>query len=138
MAANFMDGTTLGTRLALRDKIIASLEHIGVSSDHRADVEAMWRRGIGIIYHRGIRHLLLGGELGRPRENATKEQREVAKEFLELMDFESWTAPTPQQTRQFFARHSGYQTKEIDTLIDDYESYVQTGELRRREVFVKL
>lgn len=47
MAGNFFDGTTLETRLDLHDRLIHSLEEIGVQPTKIAEADHRWRKGLG-------------------------------------------------------------------------------------------
>ena len=95
-------------------------------------------KGIGVIYHRGIRHLLqenhkhdaITGKV--PPEILT-----ALEEFQDLLQFKKWQAPTPDQMEEFI-QGKGLMTPEIAALISDYRSFVNTGEIKRRDVFVQL
>jgi hypothetical protein len=126
MADSFFDGTTLETRLSLHDRLISNLEEIGVSKAQIENSDAMWKRGVGIIYHRGIGALLKG---------ITSKQ--VLDEFQVLLKFEDWKAPSSNDMRQFIEQ-KGLMKPEIDELLNDYREFEKTGILRRRDVFVKL
>ena len=102
MAGNFMKGTTLENRLDLHDEIVKSLISIGVSKQQIEEATKMWNKGVGIIYHRGIRVALEG----RKKPNlvntqASDEVRAASNEFLELIEFDKWKAPTPDEIEKF-------------------------------------
>lgn len=63
MAGNFFDGTTLETRLNLHDQLIVNLKEIGASNRQIQKADRMWRKGIGVTFHRGIRNALEGREV---------------------------------------------------------------------------
>lgn len=60
MAGNFMSGTTLERRLHLHDQSIENLKEIGASKKQIEKADEMWRRGVGIIFHRGIHAAVAG------------------------------------------------------------------------------
>jgi len=138
MAANFMDGTTLETRLNLHDQLISALKEIGLNEDKIKDADEMWAKGIGIIYHRGIRELLQENHKHDPiTGRVSPEILTALEEFQDLLHFKYWQAPTPDQMQEF-VQGKGLMTPEIAALISDYRSFVNTGEIKRRDVFVQL
>lgn len=138
MASNFMSGTTLKTRLDLHDQIISNLREIGVSEGKIDEADEMWRRGIGIIYHRGIRHKLDDRKKSnQPNDEAKKKVLEVSEEFQNLIKFEEWQAPSSSEMKAFIGR-KGIMDQEIVDLIDDYSHFETTGNIKRRELFVEL
>lgn len=138
MAGNFMDGTTLGKRLDLHDQLIVNLENIEASPEqiHKADI--MWRNGIGVIFHRGIRAALEGRE--NPHQINAKAEKHVldaSNEFQNLLDFPNWMAPSPKEIEEF-ANDKGVMNPMVEELLKDYSEFMQSGTFRRRDVFVKL
>lgn len=138
MADNFMDGTTLETRLTLHDQLISNLKDIGVSSAQIEEADEMWKRGVGVIFHRGIRHTLEGRK-EKNQINTTADQvvLEASREFQDLLQFDEWKAPSSDEMRHFI-EGKGLMNSEIEDLLNDYKMFETTGELKRREVFIKL
>lgn len=138
MAANFVGGTTLRTRLDLHDQIIASLKEIGVSDDNIRNAETMWRKGVGVIYHRGI-HCALEGRTNPNIINmkASPELRKASDEFQNMQDFKQWQVPSPDEMESFI-EEKGFMNDSVRELINDYRYFLETGDIRRREVFEKL
>ncbi|MGV1098718.1 hypothetical protein ACUUL3_04825 [Thiovibrio sp. JS02] len=102
MAGNFMDGMTLEKRLELHDQVIASLKGIGASENQIRNADEMWKRGIGIVFHRGIRVAIEGRE--NPHQVNAKAEKHVldaSKEFQSLLQFSEWKAQTSEQMRAF-------------------------------------
>ncbi len=138
MAGNFMSGTTLKKRLDLHDQLISNLKDIGASEKQIKKADEMWRKGIGIIFHRGIRVALEGRE--NPHQINTQAQKhvlEASKEFQDLLKFDEWKTPSSDELREFINR-KGVMNPEVDELLKDYSEFEKSGKFRRRNVFVKL
>jgi hypothetical protein len=138
MAGNFFDGTTLTTRLGLHDRLIRSLEEIGVPQPQIDGADRMWRSGVGVIYHRGIHHILEG----RTQKNhvnfkADPVLLETSKQFQDLLCFDKWQAPSSSDMKAFI-EGKGLMTDELAGLLNDYAQFEKTGKLRRQDVFVTL
>jgi len=125
MSDYFFDGTTLENRLDLHDRLIFNLEEIGVSKAIIENVDAMWKRGVKVIYCNRITALL---------KEVTSKQ--ILDEFKGLLKFEEWKAPSSNDMRQFIEQ-KGAMKPEIDELLKDYQEFEKTGVIRRRDVFVK-
>ena len=98
----------------------------------------MWKRGIGIIFHRGIRSALEGREhSNRINTKAEKHVLEASKEFQDLLKFEEWKAPSSDELTEFFNRKD-VMNPEVDELLKDYSEFEKSGKFKRRDVFVKL
>jgi hypothetical protein len=138
MASNFMGGIDLKTRLDLNDRIVTCLREIGVSEAKIKDVKEWWSKGVGVIYHRAIRNALEGRT--RPNQvnmQASPELRQASNEFQNMLDFEQWKAPSPDEMEAFI-EGKGFMNEVVKELITDYRHFLQTGEIRRREVFEQL
>lgn len=138
MAGNFgfQDGLTLDSRLALHDDLINSLREIGVPDKRILKSDKKWRRGIGVIYHRAIAPLIDGRKVPHQiNVDATVEQKQAREGWDELLDFDQWKAPTPDEMSAYLTS-AGVLTHEMSEWIDDYRHYLETGEIRRRELFV--
>lgn len=138
MAGNFMSGTTLEKRLNLHDQLIENLKEIGASKKQIEKADEMWRRGVGIIFHRGIHAALEGRE--KPNEVNTKAEKhilEASRELQELIKFEEWKVPTPKELRKFIEARN-VMNPAVDELLKDYEEFLKSGEFKRRNIFVKL
>lgn len=138
MAASFFGGTTLETRLNLHDQIVASLREIGIEEEKISAIHKMWSKGVGIIYHRGIRNALEGRT--HPNEINTKASPELlraSKEFQEMLSFDDWNAPSPDEMESFI-NERGFMNDRVRVLIEDYRCFLETGEIHRREVFITL
>lgn len=131
MSENFFDGTTLEHRLSMHDKLVDCLRQLGVSQKQIGEARHMWSKGIGIIYHRAIHNALAD------REEKNPERITAAKEFQELLKFERWDAPSSQEMRAFIQAR-GLLSEQISQLLSDYAYFEQTGQIKRRDVFVTL
>ena len=138
MAANFMGGVNLKTRLELNNRIIDSLIEIGVSKKKIKDAKKMWSKGIGMIYHRGI-HDALEGRTNPQMLNmgASQELRDASKEFQETMNFKQWEVLSPDEMESFI-EGKGFMNDTVKELISDYRHFLETGNIQRRSVFEQL
>ena len=138
MAGNFMSGTTLATRLDLHDRLISSLEDIGVPQPEIDKAECMWRKGIGVIYHRGIHHCLEGRiEKNRVNMDADPAVLEASRQFQDLLRFEKWEALSSSAMKTFI-EDKKLMSPELDELLRDYSHFEKTGNINRRDVFITL
>jgi hypothetical protein len=138
MSGNFFDGTTLATRLDLHDRLIRTLEEIGVPSHQIIEADRMWRKGVGVIYLRGIRNKLEGRShpaISNP--DIDPNALEISRSLQDLLQFESWTAPPAKQIRKLIEK-SNLMNSELDELIADYSHFENTGSIKRKEVFVSM
>lgn len=138
MAGNFMDGTTLEKRLSLHDQLLGNLKEIGATEKQIKKADEMWRKGIGIIFHRGIRVALEGRE--KPQQvnfKAEKHILEASKAMQDLLDFDEWKAPSPEKLREFI-KDKEAMNPTVDELLKDYSEFVTSGKFLRRDVFVTL
>lgn len=138
MAENFFDGSTLATRLDLHDRLIQSLVEIGVPTNKIAAANDRWRKGVGVIYHRGIRHYLEGRtQMNHINSDASPAVLAASSEFQDLLKFENWDAPSALQMREFI-NDRGLMNSEVEKLLKDYAHFELTNEIQRRDVFVNL
>jgi len=138
MAANFMSGTTLKARLELHNQMVDSLKEIGVSKDKIREVEEMWSKGVGVIYHRGIRNALEGRtQPDHVNMQASPELKQASKEFQDMLNFEQWDVPTPDEMEAFI-EGKGFMNDTVRELITDYRHFLEAGEIRRQGVFEQL
>ena len=138
MAGNFgfTDGLNLESRLDLHYRLVQSLKEIGIPDKDISELDAKWKQGIGVIYHRAIAPLIDDREephLVNP--NATEEQKKAQAGWDELLEFEQWKAPTPAEMT-IYLESVGFLTDEINEWIGDYRHFLKTGEINRREVFL--
>ncbi len=122
MADNFIDDFTLKNQLELHDQLISNLEKIGASKQQIGEADEMWKRGVGVIYHRGI-----GNKLDSP----------TAQEFQGLLKLDDWKAPTSGEIEKFI-ESKGLMNQELKDLIDEYKYFESTGTIRRKELFFEL
>jgi len=137
MAGSFMGGMSLEKRLELHDKIIDSLKKIGASQDQIIKIESDWRKGISIIYQRIIQQIV--EQRKNPNEinpEAPETVRKAGHEIEELLDFENWSAPTPQQIDSVLKKYN-IKSPEVEEWIGDYSHFLKTGEIRNKEKFIQ-
>jgi len=138
MAGNFFSGTTLKTRLDLHDQMIENLKDIGATDNQIGKADKMWKKGVSLIFHRGIHKALEGRE--HPSEINIKAEPhvlEASKEFQDLLKFEEWETPSSDSLRLFIEKRN-VMNPLVDELLKDYSKFEQTGIFRRKDVFVKL
>lgn len=138
MAANFFGGTTLKTRLDLHDQIITSLKKLNIPENKIKDADEMWAKGVGVIYHDAICNALEGRTT--PSEinvKASPELRKTSEELRSMLNFSQWQVPSPNDMEVFIEK-KGFMNDTVKELIADYRYFLETGNIRRRDVFEKL
>lgn len=137
MAGSFMGGITVDKRFEIHDKIIDSLIEIGATRAQIDSAKLDWNKGISLIYHRTIKDAV-GRRIERSKINpaATDQMRQAEKELQNLLDFDTWSVPEPDKILEVIATHD-VGSVEISEWIDDYQNFLRTGEIRRRDEFVK-
>lgn len=137
MADGFLGGLPLKRKIALHDQIIESLREVGFSNQEISEADEMWRKGVGILYYNKIRPLIEGRESPNlVNRGASEEARKATHDFTKLLDFENWLAPTPEQIT-IFLEERGFLKPEMEEWIADYQHYLDTGEIRRRDLFAQ-
>lgn len=137
MAGSFMGGINLEKRFELHDKWLETLEDIGASPGQLKAAEANWNKGIGIIYHRAIRKAV--EERENPSQlnpDAPENNKRAGREIQDLLDFQRWEAPSPHTIRMVLKAHEVSSPK-AEAWIDDFEHFLNTGEIRNKEEFLK-
>lgn len=129
MAASFLDGLSMENRLNLHDRLICNLKDIGATSEQIEKADEMWKRGVRIIYFRGIRKAF--------EKKFSKTQADAIIEIQKLLDFENWQAPTSNELRAFIEK-KGSINPEIDELLIDFAEFEKTGIINRKNVFIEL
>lgn len=129
MAGNFLSGMGLKRRLELYEQLLRSLEDLELTAAQKQEATAFWRQGVGLVYHRAIEKAVRGnGE----DPDATK----AADEFQDTLDFPNWRVLAPAEMEALL-NAKGVLTGEVQIWIDDYRHFIETGEIRRRELFVQ-
>lgn len=138
MAGNFWGGMPFAKRLELHDKIVDSLKQIGASDAQIKRAESDWKKGVSIIYHNKIQEVV--EQRKKPSQinsDAPEEAKKAGNEIKELLDFNNWAAPTPQQIKSTLRKYN-INSPEAEAWIEDYEYFLKTGEIRNKEQFIKL
>ncbi|MDD4402773.1 MAG: hypothetical protein PHI24_13195 [Desulfitobacteriaceae bacterium] len=134
MAGNFFDGTTLEKRIDLHDQIIVNLRNIGASPKQIEKADLMWRKGIGVIFHRGIRVAI--EQRKNPDQINTKAEKyilDASKEFQDLLDFSNWQALSSKEMEEFISNRDAMNT-EVKELLIDYAQFEEEGTFRRKDI----
>tara|TARA_R100001163_G_C5052552_1_gene189195 strand:- start:1006 stop:1692 length:687 start_codon:yes stop_codon:yes gene_type:complete len=133
MSSSFLGGTNLDTKIKLHDQLINSLKEIGISDVDINKSCERWHRGVGLIFHRGIRK-----SIEKDKFSSEAEYKKVISEYNNIPSFHSdWSGPSSEELRDFINEkaHMGPETEE---LLKDYEHYEKTKTFRRRNIFVNL
>ncbi|ANG65340.1 hypothetical protein A8C75_17670 [Marinobacterium aestuarii] len=135
MAGSFMGGMSLKKRLELHDNIIEALREIGATEAQLALAEKDWKKGISVIYQRAIRDAVEERpEPSKINVNASDEQKKAGKEINDLMNFESWECPSPNQIRSVLRKYQ-IESASADKWISDYEFFLESNVIRDRKIF---
>lgn len=137
MAGNFMGGISLEKRFELHDKLVEALKDIGASEEQIRAAESHWNKGVGIIYHRAVKKAV--EERTDPSQvnpDAPVNKKEAGKEIQELLNFKQWEAPSPHTLRTVLKKHE-VESSEAEAWIDDYEHFLETGEIRNKAALLE-
>lgn len=126
ISESFMGQHPFLERLRLKEGVLENLEMLGATENELRDAEDKWRRGITIIYERKIRRSFDGEppEIHGP----------IYEGLNKLMDLSQWHVAAPAEYRVLLDRH-GVLNEERKGWIDDYEHFLNTGEIRRLELW---
>jgi hypothetical protein len=133
MAGNFQASMSVAKRLALHDSLMNQLRELGVPDEHRRQVDAEWRKGIYVTYHRIIGALV--GKYGQATLPPA-EYHKVAVDYNSMLNMDTWEAPRPDEL-EAFCKERGVLTPEISLWLADYRHYLDTGEIRRKDQFAR-
>jgi hypothetical protein len=136
MSASFISASNLAQRLEVRNQVVGALEALGIPKDGIAVAETEWRKGVGVIFHRYVQ-LYLTRVQSRGGVQLPVSATTAAKEIEDLLDFRSWTAPSPEQIRSVLDRHGIVPPPELDEWLLDYRHYLNTNEIRNVAKFVE-
>ncbi|TDJ52331.1 MAG: hypothetical protein E2O43_04520 [Nitrospina sp.] len=137
MAGGFGGGTSLQTKLDLHDELVESLKNVGFSEQELNQADEPWKQGIGLIYHRAIKNIVYKKRNLEPSGSQSSANiQAIYEKFNELLDFDNWQAPSPNEMKNFL-ENEGVLNKEIGDWINDYQNFLDTGEIRRRDLFIK-
>jgi hypothetical protein len=138
MSDNFMDGVSLDKRLESHDGLIFKLQEIGASKSQISAADAWWKKGVGVLYHRGVKNLIEHrGNDGQMITGVAPGVLEAGAEFHKTLKYETWEAASSDQMREFIVT-KGLMTEDLRDLLDDYRHFENAGTLQRREVFIAL
>lgn len=138
MTNNFMGGITLKKQFELHEKITSSLKDIGASSEQIYEAEKNWNKGISIIFHRSIKNAV--EERHHPstiNSSATQEQQSAGRELQALLDFDNWQAPSVQQIQAVLDKNN-IDLPAVNSLLNDYDHFLKTNEIRNKAEFLNL
>lgn len=137
MAKNFWGGVSRKAQLDLHDQIIESLKKVGFSNQEINEADEMWNRGIGMIYLNKVSSLIAEIRKSNPTNSpAHAEAQKTQKDFQDLLDFENWKVPSPDKMTSFL-KERGFLKPEMEEWIADHRHFLNTGEIRRRDLFAQ-
>ena len=137
MAGGFMGGMNTRMRLELHDKIVHTLAEIEADELAIEAAKSEWNKGISIIYHRAISRVVDGrSSPNLVNPDSSDQQKKAYKELQSILDFDTWTVPTPNQIRAILKKYD-IESEEVNHWLDDYENFLSTGEILRRSEFEK-
>ena len=131
----FQNGMNLSSKLDLHDKLISDLKKIGASEQQIEHADEMWRKGVSVIFHRGILKAIKKTSQINP--DVAEQVKAVSEEFQEFLNFDTWCTATPEEMKSFI-NDKGVMNPDIEELLEDYSIFVKTGTYRRRKIFVAL
>ena len=137
MAGGFMGSMSLKKRFELHDNIISSLKKIGAGAEQIEQAETEWKKGVSVIYHRAIKKCVeLREEPSQVNIYAPEPNKKAGQEIQDLLEFESWSTPTPHQIKTVLKKYEISVTS-ADEWLNDYQHFLNTNEIRRKEGFIK-
>ncbi len=133
MANEFMDGLPTRRRFDYHDQVMDSLRDLKLTSTQLAKAESGWRQGVAILYHRLFANVVAHQLKSSDKPN--QERSAIVDKLHKLGDFSTWTSPSPAVVRDFLKKEGVYNA-ELEQWLEDYEHFLTTGELRRRDSFL--
>jgi len=137
MTENFWGGTTFRKKKELHDKIINMLEEIGVNEKEIHEADYDWRKGMSVIYHRGITwRVKLRKNSNTVNLEAPESNKSAGKELDLLLDFKTWSAPSPSKIKDTLNKYQ-INIEEVNSLVKDYEWFLNNNEVRNIDLLIK-
>lgn len=131
IANSFMGGMSNERRFRVHDELVEQLRLLRVTEEQLERAEAGWKLGVGVIYHRIIGKRITDKAIEEARNSNT-----LQNEIQALLDFPNWAVPPPEKFENF-AQERNMLTPAVQSWIDDYRHFRRTGEIRRRDEFLK-
>jgi hypothetical protein len=131
MAGDFLGGMTRAKRLELHDKLMDQLQALGVSDEQRERADADWHKGICTIYCR-----IISNTATKHAKSFMKiaKYNKISNEFNTMIKWATWDAAIPAQLKALCQTHD-LLTSEVSQWLEDYQNYLETGEIRRKDEF---
>ncbi len=135
MASSFLGNMPFKNKLLLHDDVIKSLKEIEIDDEEINRIDEMWQKGIGIHYLNLIRATLENRKVGEARNpDTTKEVMAVSDSIQEMLDFPTWTVPSPEKIENII-NSKAMMKPEIQECINDYKFYLENKQIKRKELF---
>jgi hypothetical protein len=135
MAGNYLGGMSLAKKFEIHKNIIFNLKATGANEEQVSLAEKDWKKGVGILYMNLIRHVLEERtSKGKINPDLPKNKKEASDEIWELLNFEDWKAPNPQEMRSVLKKHA-IEDPTTESWINDYEHFINDNEILRIEEF---
>lgn len=117
-----------------RNEIVQTLRKLQVEEAAINAAQAQWRKGVSCVYHRYVLHYLTRADARNGVNLDASALSASLKEVQAAFHFDTWTAAGPDQLQRLLQQH-GVFTDELKQWIDDYRSFLETGEIRREALF---
>lgn len=135
MASSFLGNMPFKNKLILHDDVIRSLSEIGIDDEEINRIDEMWQKGICIHYLNVIRATLENHKVGEVANQGTsKEIMKVSDEINEMLDFPTWTVPSPEKIESYINSKEMMNPK-IKECIEDYKYYFENRQIKRKDIF---
>jgi hypothetical protein len=134
MASNFISGLPLSAKFEIFDDTIRQLKELGIPDDDVEKCKERWNRGVATIFVRTACVAIRQGD--RPKESQaspTQTEKDASDELTYDPVHDSWSAPGPEKIRGVLSKHK-IMNPTVDQLIEDYRTFLNTGEIRDRSV----
>ena len=135
MASNFMGGASIEKKLIIHDKIISTLNDLGIEPTDINQAEESWIKGISVMYARTIQHHIEGRTQSNTiNSHATEAQKQASQALKDMSDFSTWSAPTPKQIKNIITRYN-IDSVEANEWLEDYHHFLEHNEIRNKTRF---
>lgn len=132
MAGEFSYGSPLTKRIEVRNRIIAELKSLKLPDEKLRQAEAGWQEYGAILYTGKIRSVVV-----KEMKAAGRSGDEIGtfeSEFKTALQPNTWTAPTASAVREFLQKR-GLLSAVAAKWIEEYQQFLNTGEIRRPDEF---
>lgn len=135
--SEFISGMPLKEKITVQKELIQQLEAAGLSEEDISFSNQGWKKGISSIYHLKIAPHI--DERNHPFQinSKTSPERLAAREEFDSVGGNLGRTRSPSEMKDFLKKHE-ISSKDVDAWISDYEHFLDTGEIRRIDIFCNL